>query len=51
MIVQKKVTEKLEFMLEKYEKVVKAFKRYFNSDELFRILEDTVNQNQLLSVS
>ena len=37
-------------MLQKYENVVKSFKKYFNSDELFRILDDVVNSKQLLRV-
>lgn len=38
-------------MLSKYEGVAKSFKRFFNSDELFRVLGDTVNSRQLLRVS
>ena len=42
-IVGKKVVEKLENKLMQYEIVAKNFKKYFNSDELFRVLRETVN--------
>ena len=38
-LVQKKVHEKVEFMLNKYDAVYKSFKKFFNSDELFKVLE------------
>ena len=43
MIVGKKVVEKVENKLIQYEIVAKNFKKYFNSDELFRVLRETVN--------
>ena len=42
-IVGKKVVEKVENKLIQYEIVAKNFKKYFNSDELFRVLRETVN--------
>lgn len=50
-IVMRKVQDKLDFMLQKYESVAQNFKKFFNSDELFRVLGEAVNHKQLLQVS
>ena len=47
----RKVQDKLDFMLQKYESVAQNFKKFFNSDELFRVLGEAVNHKQLLQVS
>ena len=47
----RKVQDKLDSMLQKYESVAQNFKKFFNSDELFRVLGEAVNHKQLLQVS
>ena len=42
-IVLTKVQHKLEFMLQKYDAVAQGFKKFFNSEEMFRVLGEAVN--------
>ena len=39
------------FKLQSYDAVAKGFSKFFNQDELFRCLDNMVNQNQLLKLS
>ena len=42
-VVTRVVTEKLEFMMQKYDRVAKGFSKFFNQEELFRVLDSTVS--------
>ena len=43
-------TEKLEFMLQKYDKVATGFAKFFNQDELFRVVDNMVDRKALLKI-
>ena len=43
-VVKKTVQTKLDYMLKKYDKVAKGFKKFFNGDEMFRVLAEAINQ-------
>ena len=45
------ITEKLEFMLQKYDRVAQGFQKFFNQEELFRVLDNMVDHKALLKVS
>lgn len=45
------VTEKLEFMLQKYDRVATGFSKFFNSDELFRVIDNMVDRQHLMKIS
>jgi len=44
-------TEKLDFMLQKYDKVATGFAKFFNQDELFRVVDNMVDRKALLKIS
>ena len=50
-IITERVNDKLEFKLQQYERVAQGFSKFFSQDELFRVLDNVVDQKALLKVS